>query len=207
MSTATSTSTRAGRLRLMARLRLARDGVGLLRSKEEVLQRERVRLEGHVARTQQTWESDSTEAATALLRARALGASGELASIVTTGGAEPAIVAPQWQVSMGVTYPGVIEVTPGPEPTATSTAALRPAIDAYRRALGTAADHAATTAALNRVTIELAGTRRRRRAIEQRLIPALEAAVRLLDLRLDEQDRDEALRIHIATGQHEEQRR
>lgn len=206
MSTATSTSTRAGRLRLMARLRLARDGVGLLRSKEDVLQRERVRLEGHVARTQQTWEADSTEAAIALLRARALGASGELASIVACG-AEPAIVAPRWQVSMGVIYPGVVEVTPGPEPTATSTAALRPAIDAYRRALGTAADHASTTAALNRVTTELAGTRRRRRAIEQRLIPALEAAVRRLDLRLDEQDRDEALRIHIATGQHEEQRR
>lgn len=200
MSAGTTTRTRAGRLRLMARLQLARHGADLLHSKEEALQRERVRLEGHVARTQQQWEHSCRDAASWLLRSRALGASGEIASIITRGPG-PAAVTTHWQTSMGITYPGGVDCTPAPDPVVTSTAALRPTIDSYRLAFQAAAEHASTTAALRRLNTELAGTRRRRRAIEQRLVPRLESALHDLDLHLDEQDRDEALRVHIANSQ------
>lgn len=201
MTTAANPRTRAGRLRLVARLELARHGVDLLHSKEEALQRERTRLEGHVARTRNQWEQSCTDAAAWLLRSRAMGASEELASIVAFG-SNPATVTAHWQASMGITYPGDVDCTPGTEPTVTTTAALRPTIDAYRIALTVAAEHASTTAALRRLDAELGNTRRRRRAIEQRLLPDLEEALRDLDLHLDEQDRDEALRVHIATKQH-----
>ncbi len=195
----TTTQTRAGRLHVIARLELARHGVDLLRSKEEALQRERVRLEAHEARTRNQWEQRAGDAAALLLRARALGASVELASIIARG-PEPATMTAHRQTSMGVAYPGVAECAPTPEPTVVSTAALRPAIDAYRLALQAGADHASTGTALRRLTAELADTRRRRRAIDQRLVPRLEKTLHDLDLHLDEQDRDEAFRVHIAAG-------
>lgn len=201
MTGASNNQTRAGRLRLLARLELARHGADLLHSKEEALQRERVRLRGHVARTHQRWEENCQEAATSLLRARALGATTELTSMLT-GGPDPATVNAHWQTSMGVAYPGDVDCTPSPEPVVMSTAALRPTIDAYRLALEAAAIHASTTAALHRLDTELANTRRRRRAIEQRLVPSLGATIHELDLHLDEQDRSEALRVHIATSKH-----
>lgn len=206
MTAGTDTRTRAGRLRLMARLNLARHGVDLLHSKEEALQRERTRLEGHVARTKQQWEQRCIDAAAWLLRSRALGASEELTSIVTRGPGS-ATVSANWQASMGITYPGVVDCTPGPEPTLTSTSALRPSIDAYRIALHSAAEHASTTTALHRLDAELDSTRRRRRAIEQRLVPDLEHTLHDLDLHLDEQDRDEALRVHLASAQQETEHR
>lgn len=206
MSTATTTSTGAGRLRLMARLQLARHGVDLLHSKEEALQRERTRLEGHVSRTNRQWVQTCGDAAGWLLRCRALGASGELEAIMERG-PDPATVTAHWQTSMGVTYPGAIDCEVGSDPVVHSTAALRPTIDAYALALRAGAEHASTTAALRRLDRELADTRRRRRAIEQRLVPRLEVALRDLDLSLDERDREEALRVHIATNQQRTPRR
>lgn len=198
MTRASNYQTQAGRLRLMAKLELAQHGANLLHSKEEALQRERVRLQGHAERTHQRWEQTCHDAATSLLRARALGATTELVSILTAG-PDPATVRAHWQTSMGVTYPGDMECTPSPKPVVMSTAALRPTIDAYHLALVAAADHGSTTTALRRLNTELSNTRRRRRAVEQRLVPNLEATIHDLDLHLDEQDRDEALRVHIAT--------
>lgn len=202
MTVGSAAPTRAGRLRLMARLQVARHGANLLHSKEEVLQRERIRLEGHVVRTRQQWAHDCADAATWLRRSRALGASTELTAIIANG-PEPASVTPNWQTAMGVTYPGSVATTAGPSPVVRTTAALRPTMEAYRRALQTAADHASTTTALRRLDTELANTRRRRRAIERRLVPRLERSIHRLDLHLDEQDRDEALRVHIALSQQE----
>ncbi len=202
MTADANTRTRAGRLRLIDRLELGRHGVDLLHSKEEVLQRERVRLQAHVTRTEHRWAGCCRDAAASLLRSRAFGASDELSSIVTRS-PEPATATPHSETSMGITYPGIIDVTPGPEPTLTSTAALRPTVDAYLLALQAGADHAATTEALRRLSAELNTTRRRRRAIEQRLIPRLTEELHSLDLHLDELDRDEATRVHLAVTKRE----
>lgn len=199
MTTSASTRTRAGRLRLVARLDLAHRAVDLLRSKEEALQRERIRLEGHASRAEAEWRRRCREASDWMVRARTLGASDEISELIDRG-PSPANVTTRWQTSMGIVYPGSVECTPGDSPTLASTAALGPALDAYRRSLEAAATHAATGAAVRRLDAALAATRRRRRAIEQRLEPGLEAALHELDLHLDELDREEAVRVRIATS-------
>lgn len=191
-----TTANRAARLRIQSRLGLATHASELLHSKEEALQRERDRLRGHADRTEADWHRRLHHAATWLLRARALGAGAEL----TTGRKplEPATVDIDWQTSMGVTYPGTVRTTPGSTPAFTSTAALTPTRDAYAAALDAATEHAAARAALHRVEAELADTRRRRRALEQHLVPRLQTELHRLDLTLDERDRDAALRTQLA---------
>jgi len=197
--------TPADRLRLMHRLELATHATWLLHSKEEALERERARLEGHAARSRDDWTTRCEAASAQLARARMLGAGDELARLVATGVA-PASVEPDWQTSMGIRFPGGVACTPGPPPPVTSTAALAPAIDEFGEALRAGARHAAATMALRRLDDELADTRRRRRAIEDHLQPSLERQVHDLDLRLDELDRDEALRVRLATRDHERTR-
>ena len=196
--------TRAGRQRLLARLDLADRAAGLLRNKEEALERERVRLAGHDTRARDEWRRRSQHALEKLLRARSLGAGPELELLIGTPVVSPAEFAPDWQTSMGITYPGDVRCEPATVPEVTSTAALLPAAEAYRRALVAAAEHAATSAAIRRLDAELRSTRRRRRAIEERLQPALESARRSLDLRLDERDRSEAVRVRAATRRTED---
>ena len=200
-----STTSGAARLELMNRLELARHASELLHGKEQALQRERVRLAGHADRARRQWVESCERAAVWLQRARCLGASDELAVLVRQGG-PPATVTIEWQTSMGITYPGSVRCDPGPLPPVTSTAALLPAAEAYRRALEAAAEHAATSAAVRRLDDELAATRRRRRAIEEHLQPTLDAARRALDLHLDELDREEALRVRVAAGRREDDR-
>jgi V/A-type H+/Na+-transporting ATPase subunit D len=204
--TTRSTTSRAARLQLMSRLDLARHASELLHGKEQALQRERVRLQGHAGRAERQWVESCELAASWLQRARCLGASDELAEIAGRG-PRPAMVTIEWQTSMGITYPDSVECRPARQPGLSSTAALQPAMDAHHRALEHAATHAATTAALARLDSELATTRRRRRAIADRLVPALEADLQDLELHLDEQDREEALRVHLATEQREQDRR
>lgn len=195
-------SNRAARLDLTSRLRTAQHAADLLHSKEQALQRERVRLEGHADRTQRDWETRWREGRVWLTRARALGAGVEIGALIRRGPA-PAAVNASWQNSMGSTYPGAVDCTPGAPPTFTCTAAITPTVDAFRLALAAGATHAATTTALRRLDTELLNTRRRRRAIGERLVPRLERALRELDLRLDEQDREEALRVHMTKRLHE----
>jgi vacuolar-type H+-ATPase subunit D/Vma8 len=198
MTRTTRTANRSARLHLRANLDLARHAVELLRNKEEALQREQARLEGHAKRTEQQWLDHCRDASTWLLRARALGASSEVASMLDNA-SQPAEVMVAWQAAMGVTYPGEVHCTPATPPTLTSTAALVPTTAAFQKALTAGAEHAAATAALHRLETELSNTRGRRRAIEQRLQPRLETQLHQLDLDLDERDRDAAVRTQLAT--------
>jgi vacuolar-type H+-ATPase subunit D/Vma8 len=205
VSGAGSTRTRAGRIRLVERLDVAKRAAVLLHSKEVALERERVRLEAHAARAALQWHERCSEAGSWLDRARALGASHELTTIIARD-QHPATVTQRWQTSMGIVYPGSVECSPRTPSALTSTAALGPTADAYGRALAAAATHAATSAAVERLDAELVNTRRRRRAIEERLLSRLEAALRELDLHLDELDREEALRARIAVEQRDRAR-
>lgn len=191
------TMDQATRLRLKTGLDLADHAADLLYNKEEALQRERTRLEGQVSRTEQRWHSLLADATAWLLRARALGAATELAAL-SADPPTPATVDIRWRTAMGVTYPGEVDCTAVPPADFTSTAALIPARDCYHDALTAGAEHAAASAALRRVEAELLDTRRRRRAIELRLQPRRRAELQLVDLHLDEQDRDEALRTQLA---------
>lgn len=197
--TAPGTTSGAARLELMGRLELARHASELLHGKEQALQRERIRLEGHAQRASEQWNDSAGRAATWLQRARCLGGSDELAELPRV----PASVTIDWQTSMGITYPGDVDCVPARQPGLLSTAAMPVAMDAFHEAVRHAATHAATAAALARLDAELATTRRRRRAITDRLIPRLDADLDALELHLDEQDREEALRVHLAKGQRE----
>ncbi|MEZ5094363.1 V-type ATP synthase subunit D [Nocardioides sp.] len=189
--------TRADRLHLLHRVDTARRAATLLRSKEEALEREQDRVAGHLARATSDWAAALGTATSLLARARALGASGELDRWVRTLPAT-ATAAPTWQVSMGVSYPTAVACTPGPRPDLTTTAALGPAADAYAAALSAAATAAGAALAQRRLDRELAETRRRRRAVEDRLLPELEDTCRRLELHLDELDREEAQRVRTA---------
>ena len=198
MTRITRNANRSARLQLRANLDLASHAVELLHNKEEALQREQARLEGHAKRTEKQWQDHCREANTWLLRSRALGASSEIATIVDDA-FRPAEVTIAWETAMGVTYPGKVHCAKAIAPTLTSTAALVPTATSYQEALAAGAEHAASTAALHRLETELSNTRRRRRAIEQRLQPRLETQLHQLDLDLDERDRDAAVRTHLAT--------
>ena len=198
MTRTSSTINRASRLQLRTKLDLARHAIDLLRNKEEALRREQARLEGHAHRTEQEWTARCGDATTWLLRARALGASSEIAAMLDYP-SEPAVVTIRWQSAMGVAYPGAVNCTPGAPTAPTTTAAMVPAAAAYQDALIAGATHAAATTALQRLEDELSNTRKRRRAIEQRLQPRLETQLHQLDLDLDERDRDAAVRTQLAT--------
>jgi V/A-type H+-transporting ATPase subunit D len=206
MTTAPGARNRAVRLRLTIRLAAACHAADLLHNKEQALQRERSRLEGHTDRTERDWARRCEQATTWLMRARALGASDELARLIEHG-PDPASIDANWQSAMGIMYPGAVTCSPGTTPPLVSTSALRPTVDAYRDALDAAATHASTPAALRRLDHELASTRRRRRAIGERLVPQLEQALHELDLHLDEQDREEALRVQLAVNRQERRAR
>lgn len=196
------TTSRAARLRLMRQLDLARHATELLHGKEQALQRERVRLAGHADRARTEWTRGAEEAATWLQRARCLGAGDELTALALRG-PRPARLTIRWRASMGITYPDSVDCTPNTQRDLASTAALGPGIKAHHAALVAAATHASTVTALARLDDELAGTRRRRRAIDERLVPRLETQLSELDIHLDEQDREEALRVHLAVDRHE----
>jgi V/A-type H+-transporting ATPase subunit D len=93
-----------------------------------------------------------------------------------------------------------VECRPEPTEGQSATAALGPTTEAFGRALEAGAAHASAQAALERLDRELGATRRRRRAIEQRLMPDLEASLHRLDVELDERDREAAVRGRLAAA-------
>jgi vacuolar-type H+-ATPase subunit D/Vma8 len=190
--------TRSDRLRLVRQLELADRAVDLLRSKEEALERERVRLSGHATRAEEAWTSAMGEAADWLVRARMLGAEADLRRLASAPGERQVTVTIDQRRAMGVEYPERIDVSTVPIPEITTTAALGPATAAYRAALVAGADHGAVAAAMRRLDAELDDTRRRRRAIDEHLRPTLEQRRHDLELHLDEADREEALRVRVA---------
>ncbi len=198
MTSTTQAPSRAARLRLLGQAELARHATELLHNKEEALRREQVRLAARTTRTAEAWTQQFQAAADWLLRARLLGASHELSALTPPN---VATVTPQWKTAMGVTYPGDLNCRPADPPPLTSTAALPPTAAAYRSALLAAADHAAANTALARLAHELTQTRQRRRAIEEHLLPDLTNTIHKLDGQLDEQDREEAVRIRLAAQQ------
>ncbi|KAE8762208.1 V-type ATP synthase subunit D [Georgenia thermotolerans] len=200
MATVHAPPGRAGRLWLQHRLGTARRGADLLDQKLRILRVERERLALHRERTAAAWAAALGEAEAWMLRAALLG--GERAVRLATATA-PATVHIGWEEPMGVRYPAEAACTV-PEPPAdgppAGTAALVTARERYRRALEAAVEHAAAEAAVRVLEAEEAATRRRVRAIEDRWIPSLEAALAELELRLEEDERADGLRLRWAAA-------
>jgi len=184
---------RAGRLWLRGRLDSARRSMDLLDRKRQLLRRERTRLEELRDETHRRWLASCSEAEDWGLRAALLGGSEEVARssavVAGRGGVEVT-----WRNTMGVRHPDDPRCTLpelAPANSAAANSAITPAAAAYRRALEAGVAHAVADRSFTVIDAELRATERRLRAIERRRVPWLEEALRSLELRLDELEREE----------------
>lgn len=185
---------RAGRTRLERRLVTARRGAHLLDRKQRILADELVRLELQAARTRAEWDALAREAAVWLRRTAALDGRERLEAAAVDGAR--AVV--RWDGAMGVAYPEDSRCElPAPAPPGGSSA-LSHAVAAHRAALAAGVEHAAVQRAVLLVSVELAATRTRHRAVENRWIPRLEDALTAIRRQLDAQELEESLRLRWA---------
>lgn len=187
---------RAGRLWLTHRLSVATRAADLLDRKARVLRREAERYALLCERTGATWAVTCRDAQRWGLRAGLVGGQGALRAVT---GDLHAQVTVTWKSTMGVGIPEdprchlpepPAGVVPGP---ATSAA-----VDAYRRALAAAVEHAAVLAGSRALEAELAATRHRLRAVTDRWVPLLESALAARTLALEESDRAEGVGLRWA---------
>jgi V/A-type H+-transporting ATPase subunit D len=191
---------RAGRVWLRHRHAVAERGSDLLETKLRILAAERERAALQAEGTAREWAVAAEEADRWLLRAALLGGRRGLRLAVDR---EPAAVHLTWATTMGVTYPDDTEVVaPEPDPDAATPdgAALVAARRAARQGLAAAAAHAAATAALEALDAEVRVTRRRLRALQERWLPRLDEATASLTEALEEQEREEGLRLRWAAS-------
>jgi V/A-type H+-transporting ATPase subunit D len=191
---------RAGRLWLTGRLRSARLATDLLERKLRILRLERERFDLRADRTGRRWGTSWRTADRWGTRAAVLG--GHRAALLCAP-AGRATVEVAWANAMGVRYPAEavcrLPVAAVGDPVA-GTVTIVEATEAYRAAVVAAVAHAAAEAARRAVDAELAATGRRRRAIADRLLPGLEAALASVTADLEETERAETVRLRWAAA-------
>lgn len=193
---------RAGRLWLRERLASAHSAADLLDHKRRELESELHRMERILGQRARAWDDALAEAERWLARIDATGGARTLriAAAMEPGHAEVRLT---WRQVMGVRYPTefALDVPPAPDiASLDGGAAMAFALGAYRRAVEAAVSHAVARTALERVRSDRERTVRRLRALQLRAIPAHEEALRALEVRLDEKDREEAVAALWATG-------
>ena len=187
---------RAGRVWLAARIDVARRASQLLDQKQQLLRREQRRLAELAGHTRRDW--DVAAAAADLWNARVLVAGGSDDVRRAAAGAAPAHARIGWATQAGVRYPATAAAELAPVPAMAGSASLAEAAVACGAALDAAVRHAAATTAVARIDAELALTARRLRAIHDRWLPALEAQLDEIELRLDDTEREEITRLRWA---------
>lgn len=192
---------RAGRLWLLHRIDAGRRGDDVLDQKRQALVREELRLRAEVADAEAGWRRSAADARRWLDRAALLGGERGL-DLARFHAGGPAEIEVTWRSTLGVRHPAEARVVPLEETPSTlaGTAALAPAAEGHRRALEAAARYAVASASHRRVAAELALTARRLRTIERRWLPEHEDALRELEIRLDEEEREESGRIRWAAA-------
>ncbi|MDP2775112.1 MAG: V-type ATP synthase subunit D [Nocardioides sp.] len=191
---------RAGRLWLQHRLTTAQQGADLLDHKLRVLRTEREQLALAHERTAAVWEATSREAAVWLLRGVLVGGERAVRLSCDQAAADVQIL---WERQMGVRYPAEATCAlpePGADSPPTSTAAMVTVRECHRRALEAAVQHAAVEAAGRVLEAEERATRRRLRAIEERWIPRLRQALAEVQLKLEEEEHADGVRLRWASG-------
>ncbi|MCB5293936.1 V-type ATP synthase subunit D [Arthrobacter sp. SO3] len=190
-----SSTGRAGKVRVERRLMTARHGARLLDRKQHILADELERLQLRAELTRTEWEELATEAALWLRRAAALDGSGR---IETAAPPESARVQLLWGSTMGVAYPEDPECHLPVTPPAGGSSALSYTAAVHRSALEAGVRYAAVQRAERLLTAELAATRTRQRAVENRWIPRLEKELMDIRRQLDAQELEESLRLRWA---------
>ncbi len=186
---------RAAKVQIERRLETARHGARLLDRKQHLLadQLERVQLKAELACKE--WESLARDAALWLRRSAALDGSARIESAAPL---EAATVVLKWGNAMGVRYPEDSECRLPELPPMGGSSALTYTASAHRSALVAGVRHAAVKRAAIQLAAELAATRTRQRAVENRWIPRLENDLRTIRRLLDAQELEESLRLRWA---------
>ncbi len=193
---------RAGRLWVLRRLEVGRRGVEVLDQKRQVLVREQRRLGEGLERASREWEQAARTAS--VWSERALALAGERRLRLAAGRTRGrCTVEVGWRNALGTVFPSGAEVrcVAAPDLVALgggSSVAL--AAVACAEALVAAARHAAAQIAYDAITRELVATTRRQRAIERRWILEHEAALRRIELALDERELEDIARVRWAVG-------
>jgi V/A-type H+-transporting ATPase subunit D len=180
---------RAGRIWLLRRLEVAHRGADVLDQKRRTLLRERQRLAERLSAAAADWEHAARAAAAWNARAQALAGQRRLRLAALHSGT--ATVTVTWRNMLGVIVPIDARFESGGTPDFVALgggASIALAAQAHAEALSAAAVYAATRAANEAIATELATTTVRLRAIEQRWIPDHEAALKTLELTLDENE-------------------
>ncbi len=192
---------RMGRLWVLDRLDLAERGVTLLEQKLHSLIALQEELQGKAEQSRHDWRQACREADMRGLRAVLLGGHNAIEMAVTTA---PASITVQWAVTAGVRYPDVAACVLPPEndpaviyPTSASVQATH----AYRAAVVAAAKCAAAQSALKTVLQEVYTTRLRTRALSRHWLPLLRRELARIELELEEEDRDGAIRVRLVGRQ------
>jgi V/A-type H+-transporting ATPase subunit D len=192
---------RTGRLWLRDRIASAESAAGLLDHKRRELESELHRMDTILGRRTREWRDAIAEAERWLGRVNAIGGGRalRLAAALEPGEARVRL---EWRQVMGVHYPTDFGLDVPSAPAIASLdggAALAFALEAYRRAVNAGVAHAVARTARGRIQADLDRTIRRLRALELRAIPAHEGALRALEVRLDEKDREDAVSARWAT--------
>lgn len=191
---------RAGRTWLSRRLLTARHGASLLDRKLRILRPERDRFRAAAEAAALHWAQVLDGAEQWALRASLLAGNGALRPPYD---GTPALVDLQWSAVMGARYPSGARLDlPSRPPGAAlpASSAVVCATAAYRDALAAAVDAAVALGAARVLDDELAATRFRLRAVQDRWIPRLETAASALDLALAEAEGADAVRLRLAAG-------
>lgn len=188
---------RAARAEVERRLETARRGAELLDRKQRIL---RIAIQNRADRAEASrrrWEEAASAAGPWLGRALALDGLGRVREAVPAFPAEASVT---WGGAMGISYPEDASVALPPQAPTAGSSALAYAAATHREALAAAVVHAADARALLLVTRELADTRTRQRAVENRWIPRLEDDLARIQRSLAEQELEESLRLRWAAG-------
>jgi V/A-type H+-transporting ATPase subunit D len=191
---------RAGRIWLLRRLEVARRGADVLDQKRRSLLRERQRLAERLVLAATDWEFAARAAAAWNARAHALAGQRRLRLDALHSGA--ATVSVTWRNMLGVLVPIDARFEPGGTPDFVALgggAGVALSAQAHTEALSAAAAYAAARAAHEAIASELAATTLRLRAIEKRWIPDHEAALKTLELTLDENELADIARARWAS--------
>ena len=193
---------RAGRTWLVGRLEIARRGAELLDRKRQALLRERAAVRAEVEEARRAWHDAAAEVALWTARSSMLDGPARL-ELLTRHVDGQASVELSWANLMGARLPSVSAVALPAVPPLSALGGSSAAVMAAR-ACGEAARAAVRYAVAERadveLTAELSRAARRLRALQQRWIPQHEAALARLDLMLDENQREQAVRVRWLTS-------
>ncbi|MCQ1957416.1 V-type ATP synthase subunit D [Arthrobacter sp. zg-Y826] len=197
MSGFRSGGSRAERSEVQRRLATARRGAELLDRKQRILQAAIDGLQERADAGTRAWETSARTAAVWLQRSTGLDGADRL---LEASPPDPAVAVVQWGGAMGISYPESASCTVPASPPAGGSSALAFAASSHRAALEAAVAAAAGQRALLLVSEELAATRTRQRAVENRWIPRLEEQLAAIERRIAEQELEESLRLRWAAG-------